>query len=80
MDITDEDRKQAKEALKQAAKIASKFGPQIYEAADGPRQAIIALSIIMSAIARGSDVSMHSLMGVVMEVYKQTARFEEESL
>lgn len=78
MGITDDDRDETRVLLRNAAAIAQEFGPQILAHANGPREAIVSMAIIMATISRVTDVSMHSLIGVVMEVYKHSIVMEHD--
>ena len=58
--------------------MAQKYGPMIYDESEGVRQSITAMAIMISSLAIVSGVSMHSLMGVIMEVYKQTQELRDQ--
>lgn len=75
---TDEERKDALRMLKGATEVAQKYGPMIQDDTEGPRQAITALAIMLASMGVACGVSMHTLMGVVMEVYRKTADVAED--
>ena len=70
---TEKEKQEALVMLKQAAELARKYGPMIHDECQGPRQAITALAIIIGSLSVACGVSMHTLMGVIMEVYKRTS-------
>ena len=71
--LDDEEREDAMRMLQGATMLARKYGPMIHNESEGPRQAITAMAIMMSSLSLACGVSMHNLMGVVMEVYRKTA-------
>lgn len=76
MDITPEDREDAKRLLVNAAMIAQRHGLEVAEEAESPRQALVAMAIMFSSMGSAAGCSLHDLMGVLMEVHKQTMRME----
>lgn len=74
---TDQERIEALRMLQGASLIAQKYGMLIRDESDSPRQAITAMAIMISSMGVAAGVTMHELMGVVMEVYKKTLEFSE---
>ena len=70
--LDDEEREDAMRMLQGASLLAQKYGPMIHDESEGPRQAITAMAIMMTSLSLACGVSMHNLMGVVMEVYRKT--------
>lgn len=75
---TDEEKKEALVMLKQASELARKYGPMINDECSGPRQAITTMAIMMASLSLACGVSMHTLMAVVMEVYRKTSEIAED--
>ena len=70
---TEKEKEEALVMLKRASQLARKYGPMINDECEGPREAITSLAIMMTSLSLSCGVSMHTLMGVVMEVYRKTA-------
>ena len=77
-ELTPEQREQGLLVLKRAAMIAQKHGVEMIEESDhNPRQAIAATCIILSTYAVSNGLTLHDVMGVFMEVHKQTVAMVE---
>ena len=76
MSITPEDRREAKDLLIRAARLAQKHGIALTEDAESPREALVALAIMFSSMGAAAGCTLHQLMGLLMETHKQTLRME----
>ena len=77
MGHSDEKHDEAKQVILRAVALAQKYVPQIMDDTENGREAIVTTSVILSIFARISGVSMHSLMGIVMETYKRSSVLED---
>lgn len=78
MDITPEDRREAKDLLIRAARLAQKHGVAITEDAESSREVLVALAIMFSSMGAAAGCTLHQLMGLLMETHKQTLRMEDD--
>ena len=80
-ELTPEQRAEGLRILKRAAEIAQKHGVEMIKESDmNPRQAIAAACIILSTYAVGNGLTLHDMMGVLMEVHKQTVAMHAEHM
>lgn len=80
-ELTQEQRAQGLLILKRASLIARKHGVEMIEESDhNSRQAIAAACIILSTYAVSNGMTLHDVMGVFMEIHKQTMAMAESQM
>lgn len=69
-----------KEMMEEATKTSIRIINQIQEESPDlhPRMTLLALAIALTTLAKGTDVSLHALMELVMSIYKNMEIIKDE--
>ena len=79
--LTPEQHEEATRILMRATEVAKRHGvAMIVESDMNPRQAIASACIILSTYAVGENMTMHEIMGLLMEIHKQTLAMHKEHM